>query len=191
MDVRRSVRTVLAPLTLVVCLGAAADGASAKGAFDKLAIYGDGSAIETSDSQLLAFDALNDFSAAYPGTPSVFNPGYLIMRYALDQRTGEYTAIDSFRFFPPDDIQPKAFVYYEGLVNGWSEYDAKWYEARPSAAQSLRAVIDGAASNSAGTTDGPPGTLVAGVAGLVIGVLGTLMVNSRRAGHRPTAKAAA
>jgi hypothetical protein len=93
-------------------------------------------------SSLLSFDAFNDFSSPISGSPSVTTPGILIVRGATDLRTGEWVPIDTLRFFSTSlSAGSKPFVYYEGLVNGWSEYDAKWYYAKPEAAAALKELL--------------------------------------------------
>ena len=55
---------------------------------------------------------------ANPGT------GYLVTRYYMDG--SRETAFDHLHYYPDT-----GFVYYDGLVDGWSEYDGKWYTAKP------------------------------------------------------------
>ena len=133
----------VATLALLLAPYALPPSAYAKGSFDKILVYGEGEALEVTDPLLLPFDAFNDFSAPYPGTPSITTPGLFIVRGANDTHTGDFTPIDSLRFFPhSQSASDQPFVYYEGLVNGWSEYDAKWYFAKPIAAEALAQALD-------------------------------------------------
>jgi len=116
--------------------------AFAKGTFDRLLVYGEGQAIPVTDPSLMAFTAFNDFASPYPGTPSLTTAGFLIVRGAIDPTTGEFLPVDTLRFFPTSEGEgSRPFVYYEGLVNGWSEYDHKWYAAKPEAAAALQELL--------------------------------------------------
>ncbi len=141
----------------------------AKGPFSKVMIYAEGLAFESSDSALMDFGSFNRFETTYPGTPSVTGAGYLIVRLGLEQETGEYVAFDSLRFFSTSLGEGgKAYVYYEGLVNGWSEYDGRWYEAEPEAAEKLNQLITLEKQKVALIKWG---WLAAGLVGLGIGIL--------------------
>ena len=50
--------------------------------------------------------------------------GYEIIRYYMNGHTE--TAFDRLHYYPET-----GFVYYDGIVNGSSEYDGKWYIAQP------------------------------------------------------------
>jgi hypothetical protein len=179
-------------LSLVLLL-AVTPSAAAKGAFAKVIVYGAGLAVESSDPSLMRFDAFNGFSNAYPGTPSVTDEGYLIVRYAQDQRTGEYLAVDSLRLWPTSLSSGSIpFVYYEGLVNGWSEYDHKWYEAKPEAARAVQQILESEADPSSRPSIASPVALVlSGLAGIAIGVtVMTILRPSRPDENRSRAAAA-
>jgi hypothetical protein len=56
-----------------------------------------------------------------PADPGV---GYEITRYYVDG--GREVAFDRLHYYPDT-----GYVYYDGFVNGSSEYDRKWYPAKP------------------------------------------------------------
>ncbi len=154
---------------------------SAKGSFNCLVLYGNGKSIEVTDASLLPFDAFNDFSSSIPGSPSVITPGYLITRGATDNSTGQCSPIDTIRFFPSSlGAGAKPVVYYEGLVNGWSELDAKWYYAKPDASATLeRLLLPDERSGSAGF---PPQWLalaLSALAGIAVGSVATALLKRR------------
>jgi hypothetical protein len=102
--------------------------AVAKGNFAFIAVDGDGSRykVRLSDTELLndwfAFANFQARSVAAPAnTP---DGGYEITRYYIDRH--REVAFDRLHYYPQAGL-----VYYDGIVNGSSEYDAKWYEANP------------------------------------------------------------
>ena len=101
--------------------------AFAKGSFSFIAINGAALTAEVriSDPALTTdFFAFADFyrdKAEAPVDPGV---GYKITRYYLDG--GRELAFDKLQYYPET-----GYVYYDGIVNGSSEYDQKWYIAQP------------------------------------------------------------
>ncbi|HSB02959.1 MAG TPA: hypothetical protein VLE49_20080 [Anaerolineales bacterium] len=100
--------------------------ASAKGNFAFISITSPNlkEAVRSTDPALTTdFLAFFDFSdkAEAPTNPGV---GYLITRYYVDGK--RETAFDHLHYYPDT-----GFVYYDGIVNGSSDYDGKWYTARP------------------------------------------------------------
>jgi len=59
-------------------------------------------------------------------TEAPVEPGmsYEITRYYVDGKTE--SAFDRLHYYPET-----GFIYYDGIVNGSSEYDGKWYTAQP------------------------------------------------------------
>jgi hypothetical protein len=100
----------------------------AKGNFAKIVITSDRltSEIEVTDPSLLSFFSFSDFPNARATEPS-FNEGYVVTRYFLDE-SGTLHAFDRLRYYP-NHVGPGGFIFYEGLINGGSEYDGKWYAA--------------------------------------------------------------
>ncbi len=174
-------RSCLFAVSLAVLAALTTTFVNAKGSFDCLLLYGDGKAIEVTDSSLLPFDAFNDFSASIPGSPSAITPGFLIARGATDNSTGECTPIDTIRFFPSSlGAGSKPVVYYEGLVNGWSELDAKWYYAKPEAAAALQQLL--LSDEPRGSAGFPPQWLVlilSTLAGIAVGSVATALLKRR------------
>jgi hypothetical protein len=69
------------------------------------------------------FLAFFDFSDRVD-VPKEPGPGYLITRYYIDGK--RETAFDQLHYYPDTGL-----VYYDGIVNGESEYDGEWYTANP------------------------------------------------------------
>ena len=70
------------------------------------------------------FFAFANFSRDKAEAPVDPGVGYEITRYYLDG--GAEIAFDKLHYYPA-----AGFVYYDGIVNGSSEYDRKWYTAQP------------------------------------------------------------
>src|SRR5262245_41493091 len=102
-------------------------GVSAKGGFSFIAITGAAlkEEVRISDPALItdffAFADLYRNMAAAPGDPGM---SYEITRYYVDG--SREVAFDSLHYYPET-----GYVYYDGIVNGSSEYDQKWYSAQP------------------------------------------------------------
>jgi hypothetical protein len=100
---------------------------SAKSSFAFISITGPElkEAVRLSDPTLTAdFFTFADFFR--DGTEAPVDPGigYEITRYYVEG--SRETAFDKLHYYPDT-----GFVYYDGIVNGSSEYDGKWYTARP------------------------------------------------------------
>ena len=100
---------------------------SAKSSFAFISITGPElkEAVRLSDPTLTAdFFTFADFFR--DGTEAPVDPGigYEITRYFVEG--SRETAFDKLHYYPDT-----GFVYYDGIVNGSSEYDGKWYTARP------------------------------------------------------------
>jgi hypothetical protein len=98
----------------------------AKGSFAFISITGPDlkEAVRLSQPELTAdFFTFADFSKARTEVPD--NPGssYEITRYYVDGK--RESAFDKLHYYPDT-----GFVYYDGIVNGSSEYDGKWYTAK-------------------------------------------------------------
>ena len=77
------------------------------------------------DPALIAeFSAFADFSQGGVDAPAEPGAGYAITRYRWDGQ--REVAFDRLHYYPD-----AGFVYYDGLVNGSSGYDGKWYTAAP------------------------------------------------------------
>jgi hypothetical protein len=101
----------------------------AKGNFSFIEIKGGGlnGALRSTDPALTTdFFAFTDFTqpvAAAPADPGI---GYEIVRYLpYDNQTLPF---DYLHYYPET-----GYVYYDGIVNGRSDYDGKWYVANSKA----------------------------------------------------------
>lgn len=102
------------------------------------------------------FFAFADFSrdkAEAPANPGI---GYEVTRYYSDN--GVEHAFDHLHYYPDT-----GFVYYDGIVDGWSEYDGQWYTAQPG----VKTAFDDALGQQAFPTI-PPLILTSGLAVLLI-----------------------
>lgn len=114
---------------------------SAKGGYSFITITGPDlqEAIRTSDLALTEdFFAFADFYRDRVEAPVDPGPGYEITRYYIDG--AREIAFDRLHYYPTT-----GFVYYDGIVNGSSEYDKKWYSARPEINSVFESAIVGAA----------------------------------------------
>ena len=100
--------------------------AFAKGGFSFISITGVGlkEAIRATDPALTEdFFAFADFYRNKTSAPAAPGAGYEITRYYIEG-VGEI-AFDRLHYYPET-----GFVYYDGIVNGSSEYDGEWYTAK-------------------------------------------------------------
>jgi hypothetical protein len=155
--------------------------AFAKGGFSFVTIAGPNleETVRATDLALTEdFFAFADFYRNKTEAPS--NPGkaYEITRYYV-YNTREY-AFDRLHYYPDT-----GFVYYDGIRNGSSEYDGKWYTAQPGIEKTFKQAITlqvqpitlVAESESATSKDPARSTLprtmilLSGVAGLTLALL--------------------
>lgn len=145
--------------------------AFAKGNFAFISITGPKlkEAVRATDSALTYdFFAFADFYRDKAAAPADPGPGYEVTRYYVDAR-GE-VAFDHLHYYPDT-----GFVYYDGIANGGSsEYDRKWYTAKPEIKTPFENALPDYA-RSAIKSQPAPGldwprstTLIAPIAGLVI-----------------------
>ena len=139
---RNYVIIVIAFLSLAGLFSFSADFALAKGPFDRVTVSGGQieNAVEVSDPLLMDFFSLSIFHNAGIEQPQVEGEGYLVTRY-FKEEDGSFTPWDSLRFYPNKE-ETGGYVFYEGLVNGSSEYDGKWYLASYSGSSRLRQIIN-------------------------------------------------
>jgi hypothetical protein len=125
----------LVVLTVVVLLSSM--HVFAKGAFDYITIKGPGITGEinvTSPALTQDFFAFADFSKGSIEPPVNPGEGYQILRvYVVDLNPQVF---DQLHYYPYT-----GYVYYDGIVNGSSEYDGKWYIANPSVEAPFKAVL--------------------------------------------------
>ncbi len=172
-------RRLVLPLfvaSIAFLVSAASPGtAQAKGRSAKLIVYSDGTAVEVATPSLSAFDSFADFSESIPQPRDIFDEGFWIIRYGLDEESGEYRAFDRLRLVPAANSSGTS-VYYEGLMSGWSEYDAKWYRGQPGVLAMLRSSLEKARSPNY-SMPSMSDLSIAGV-GVLLGVRLALILNS-------------
>jgi hypothetical protein len=118
----------VAGLLLILVLPAAA---GAKGRFERVTIAEEGSTVETlvTDEALLDFFAFSEFpKQVLAQAPRPTTKAYVVTRGGFTP-DGVYHAFDRLHYYPAASQGHSGFVYYDGLVSGWSEYDHKWYAA--------------------------------------------------------------
>jgi hypothetical protein len=121
-------------LALFVVLAAALlpqDG-YAKDPFEVLRVRGGGleNEIEITEPALLRFFSFCDFSTAFLPEPpanaqALLAQSYEITRFVRDERTGELAGFDRLHYIPGGG-DASGWVFYDGILNGSSEYDQKW-----------------------------------------------------------------
>jgi hypothetical protein len=100
---------------------------AAKGNFSKIIIKD----LETmndivvTDPSLLGFFALSDFKDGTKDSPQV-GSGYEITRY-FQNDSGDSRPFDRLYYYPSSEGD-SGYIFYEGLINGASEYDGKWFQ---------------------------------------------------------------
>lgn len=123
--------TVLAAaIVLAGMLFFSAQLVSAKGPFSKVTISGGELpvAVEVTDTDLLQFFSFSNFPNAATSAPSV-GEGYVVTRY-YQNADGSFDAWDTLHYYP-GSAGSSGYVFYDGLVDGSSMYDGKWYIANP------------------------------------------------------------
>jgi hypothetical protein len=123
----------------------------AKGGFSFISITGGNlkDELRVTDPDLTTdFFAFADFSQARTKAPTEPGAGYEITRYYIDG-TRE-TAFDRLHYFPET-----GFVYYDGIVNGASEYDGEWYTAKPEIRKVFEGLLPGQIKSVEPAAQGP------------------------------------
>ncbi len=122
---------MLLPATLVL----------AKGEFDYVTIKGPGITGEidvTNPALTQDFFAFADFSKGEVPAPVDPGQGYQVVRIYVEFTDSKPKDLpfDQLHYYPYT-----GYVYYDGLVDGSSEYDGKWYAANPEAEAPVRNVL--------------------------------------------------
>lgn len=108
--------------------------ALAKGGFDYIIVEGPGITGEltiTNPTLTQDFFAFADFSRGSAAAPAGPGQGYQVIRvYVVDNKDQPF---DKLHYYPYT-----GYVYYDGIVDGSSEYDGKWYTANPDAEAPFR-----------------------------------------------------
>lgn len=108
--------------------------ALAKGPWGKVVISGHGlpGVVEITDPQVLEGFSLPNFQDLSLGaipTPEVVGGGYEMLR-GWDNDQGVFTPFDRVHYYADPSGGP-GYLYYDGLVNGGSEFDHNWYRVTP------------------------------------------------------------
>ena len=101
--------------------------ALAKGSFTFMLVSGRNlktDVVVTDPAVTADYFAFADFFHGKANEPASPGASFEVTRYYVDHGRGQ--AFDRLHYYPDS-----GFVYYDGLVNGWSEYDGKWYAAKP------------------------------------------------------------
>lgn len=84
----------------------------------------------------LSFGSFEDFLAGAVDEPA--DPGdYFELERQFELENDKFQTFDKVRFYPDPGL-----IHYLGIVNGWTEYDDRWYPARPEAAVAFRTLFD-------------------------------------------------
>ncbi|MBZ0296863.1 MAG: hypothetical protein K8L99_30155, partial [Anaerolineae bacterium] len=65
--------------------------------------------------------------------------GYQLKRYFRTD-SGQYVQFDGVRYVPDPD-GGRGYIFYEGIYNGWSEYDGKWFHASAEGESALQDIL--------------------------------------------------
>jgi hypothetical protein len=112
-------------------------------------------------TDFFAFAVFHESQIEAPSDPGT---AYEITRYY----TAPEKAFDRLHYYPET-----GFVYYDGIVNGSSEYDGKWYRANPAIKSIFENVIHGSSQNAF-----PAGFVTAVL--LTTGAAAVLLIGHRR-----------
>jgi uncharacterized integral membrane protein len=113
----------------------------AKGDFDYLAVKGPGITGEiniTNPALTGNFFVFANFTQGEVPVPGDPGQGYQVVRVYVETVDGKPSPMpfDQLHYYPYT-----GYVYYDGIINGSSEYDDKWYAANPSAEAPFRAAL--------------------------------------------------
>jgi hypothetical protein len=113
------------------------------GPFGQIVISGGGlpADIEVTDRHLLDFFAFSNFYETRIPAPAAPGIGYTVTRGSFTD-SGAFAPWDRLRYYPGSDWHP-SYVYYEGLLNGQSEYDGHWYRASANADKYMLPLLSG------------------------------------------------
>jgi hypothetical protein len=89
----------------------------------------------------LSMAAFEDFYQAVQFPVKIpVSGGIEINRYYQENELATPVQFDKLFYFRSTESEP-GYVYYYGLVNGWSEYDGHWYRVKPKGEQVLLDVL--------------------------------------------------
>ncbi|MBZ0289729.1 MAG: hypothetical protein K8I30_19050, partial [Anaerolineae bacterium] len=121
-------------LSILAAVLLSANLALAKGGWGKIEISGDGlsGVVEITDPVLLegfSLGAFQDLALGSIDPPLVIGSGYQ-MRRGWDSGPVIFVPFDEVHYYP-DPSGGAGYLYYDGLVNGSSEFDGNWYRVTP------------------------------------------------------------
>lgn len=124
-------------LTLTITLLLIPTIVLAKGSFDYIEVKGPGitgNIVITNPALTEDFFAFADFSAESIPAPADAGQGYEVIRvYLVDEKDHPF---DMLHYYPYT-----GYVYYDGLAEGESEYEGKWFIANPAADEPFRSAL--------------------------------------------------
>ena len=120
--------------------------AAAKANFDRITVQEQGSEtqVEVTDPALLGFFAFTDFSDGRREPPRVVGPAFVVTRWEMDRAADAgFQPWDRLRYYhtSQDNTLGRGWVFYEGLLNGSSEYDGQWYPSTRNADALMEGII--------------------------------------------------
>ncbi len=135
---------VLTLLIMVALLAAFVPAAQAKGASDRIIITSpalDEEVIVTDRAitDWLSMASLENIEAGSIAEPTGLGEGYTLDRQ-FETAPDQYQSFDSAVYYP-DPGGDLGYVYFKGITNGSSEYDGKWYRARPGGDAAMKMVL--------------------------------------------------
>lgn len=174
MNTDNSIRRTVCVVGLILAvLLTTARSVSAKGNFDKVTIQdiGSGREIAVTDPALMGFFAFSDFDNGTRETPKVTGPGYEVMRWAISREDGiTYVPVDRLRWYDTSSTNTlgRGWIFYEGLINGSSEYDGKWFTST----RNGDALMENTLFSVQATSTSTASTEKAGPTSIVLGFVG-------------------
>jgi hypothetical protein len=120
----------------------------AKGPANKIVITGpdfNGEFVLTDQEMLnhISMAGLEDFQRGILSeTPSVEGEGYEMTRY-FESDPGKYRPFDVVIYYPSPE-NGVGYVFYDGIIDGWSEYDDQWFYATPEGYETMERVLQAA-----------------------------------------------
>ncbi len=126
----------------LLLVGVAVQTALAKGPPQHVRIDGPGLAdpleiTEPGELEALGMASLEDFFSSVP------DPGALARVYLLTRSYQDGDRMVPFDqvLYAPGPPGDRGYVYYVGIINGWSEYDGKWFRATRIGTQAIEGLL--------------------------------------------------
>jgi len=182
MSISARTRVLMLGVILALLLLIPLQVTSAKGLFSKITIQmpDAGQLIEVTEPAFLDFWTFSDFDSGTREAPEVIGPAYEITRWHLAADGKTFEPWDRLRYYQtsPHNTAARGWVYYEGLVNGSSEYDGKWFMSTRHADVLMESIIFADASETHPASSSEP-TLAIGATALVVVALALWLIQHR------------